>query len=748
MTPAEFAALADAHLRPPPAAPVPPPPPPPAVVPMRSARGWRWLLVLLVLLAGFGALRAWLLVASGTGLQVDEAQYWHWSLDLQWGYFSKPPVIAALIAASTALLGDNVLGVKALAMVCWLLVALLVYGFTRELMRDALRPPRALAAPRGSAEPPLAPTDLARPPARHAAAVPVAPMPAPDLPDRIAFWAALLFTTTPAAGLLGMAVTTDAPLLLCWTLASWLLWRALRSGRVSAWVLLGVVLGVGLLSKYTMAAWLPSAFVLAWLARQKLRRERAAQRLDEAAAAASRLESGRGLAGAGQSGRPGGGASSATAPAAPALTPAPRRTCRLRCLPGLILSCGVALLACLPHLAWNAAWGWPTWHHTADITAAAHRAGGVGALASLGEFIGGQLLLIGPVLAIWMLVLVGGWLRSLLTLASDNGWRGLPGLILTQASGLARQPQPRAAELAEAAVDGGRDAAAERPGGGPATTAAAAAVRRPGGGRSAALAGDSEPQDLATRLAPARRHLLWLALPLLGLGAAQALNARAQMNWTAPVVPLLCIWLALHLAAADAAAVARRRRHLAGWGMALSLLLTLFAAAAPTVAAALERPWPARLDLYIRMRGWPEAYAELEPWVEDHPGWRVLGVNRDVISHGAWLWRDLDIEWAAWREPGPPQDHYQLTIPYDRASRTGVPRSPVTSLDGALPRDRTQLGEPLLVLSNGQLPVNLRRRLRNVELLHKASVGTAPGRVLTLYLWSARLPDQMPEPRP
>mgnify|MGYP003353868740 CR=1 FL=1 len=49
-----------------------------------------------------------LLADRGVGLHVDEAQYWWWSRNLQWGYFSKPPGIAALISLSTALFGDSV----------------------------------------------------------------------------------------------------------------------------------------------------------------------------------------------------------------------------------------------------------------------------------------------------------------------------------------------------------------------------------------------------------------------------------------------------------------------------------------------------------------------------------------------------------------------------------------------------------------------------------------------------------------
>ena len=52
------------------------------------------------------ALRVALLVASPLDLFVDEAQYWLWSTQPAAGYFSKPPLIAWLIALTTGLAGD------------------------------------------------------------------------------------------------------------------------------------------------------------------------------------------------------------------------------------------------------------------------------------------------------------------------------------------------------------------------------------------------------------------------------------------------------------------------------------------------------------------------------------------------------------------------------------------------------------------------------------------------------------------
>jgi hypothetical protein len=249
--------------------------------------------VVLAWLAALAVVRSALVLGSGAGLHVDEAQYWDWSRDLSWGYYSKPPGIAALIAASTALFADGLLGVRALAMACWLVSSLVTYALVRSMGR-----PDAAAA------------------------------------------AALLLAATPASGLLGMAATTDAPLVLCWSLLMWAGWNALHGPgpRARWWALAGLALGLGGLSKYTIAV---GGLGLAW--------------------AAWRSATPRPWAGA-----------------------------------FVALLIGAALFA--PNLAWNAQAGWPTWQHTAEITVGAQRPAGRSVLASLGEHVAGQLLLAGPVL--------------------------------------------------------------------------------------------------------------------------------------------------------------------------------------------------------------------------------------------------------------------------------------------------------------------------------------------------------------
>ena len=58
-------------------------------------------------------LRLFTSALSGLELHGDEAQYWSWGQTLDFGYFTKPPLIAWVIAATTAVCGDGEACVRA-----------------------------------------------------------------------------------------------------------------------------------------------------------------------------------------------------------------------------------------------------------------------------------------------------------------------------------------------------------------------------------------------------------------------------------------------------------------------------------------------------------------------------------------------------------------------------------------------------------------------------------------------------------
>ncbi|MFN3786317.1 MAG: ArnT family glycosyltransferase, partial [Thiothrix sp.] len=175
-----------------------------------------WLLLLLVT-----AYRVWVVANSGLNLYVDEAQYWYWAQDLDWGYYSKPPVIAVLIAMTTGACGDSEFCVRLGSLLLYPLSAALLFLVTRKLFNS-----------------------------------------------QIALLAAVLFVTLPAVSLSATLISTDVALLFCWTLALYAFVFALDSDSLDDWLLLGVALGVGMLSKYTMGIFLVSALVYVLAARR------------------------------------------------------------------------------------------------------------------------------------------------------------------------------------------------------------------------------------------------------------------------------------------------------------------------------------------------------------------------------------------------------------------------------------------------------------------------------------------------
>lgn len=178
--------------------------------------------MLLAWLALITLYRIWILPRLGITLYVDEAQYWTWAQQPDWGYFSKPPVIAWLIAASTALLGDGMVAVKLPAILLYPATAWLLFLLGRQLF-DA----------------------------------------------RIGLRCAVAFSVLPFVSGLGLFVSTDAPLLFFWTLSILALVRATSLDRWRDWLLLGAALGLGVMSKYTMLAFGLSALLYLLLSPQR-----------------------------------------------------------------------------------------------------------------------------------------------------------------------------------------------------------------------------------------------------------------------------------------------------------------------------------------------------------------------------------------------------------------------------------------------------------------------------------------------
>ncbi len=160
---------------------------------------------LLIVLGAIFAVRALALLVSPFELGFDEAQYWAWSQYLDFGYFTKPPLIAWLIGASTSICDDGPACVRFPALLLDTGSAFLIYAAGVRLY-DA----------------------------------------------RTGFWAAVVFALIPAMAVSSFVITTDVPLILCWTGALAAFAEHERRPRVWTGILLGLAIGIGLNAKYAM----------------------------------------------------------------------------------------------------------------------------------------------------------------------------------------------------------------------------------------------------------------------------------------------------------------------------------------------------------------------------------------------------------------------------------------------------------------------------------------------------------------
>src|SRR5258707_6019285 len=90
-----------------------------------------WTAVLIVFTLSIVRLVA--LRFSTVDLFFDESQYWAWSRELALGYFSKPPLLAWLIAAAEHLCGPSEACIPAPAPLMKLRISLLAYEAGRAL---------------------------------------------------------------------------------------------------------------------------------------------------------------------------------------------------------------------------------------------------------------------------------------------------------------------------------------------------------------------------------------------------------------------------------------------------------------------------------------------------------------------------------------------------------------------------------------------------------------------------------------
>lgn len=154
------------------------------------------------------------LVFADMNLFFDEAQYWSWAKTPNFGYYSKPPMVAWMIAATTAVCGDGEACVRLSSPLLHLGTAIIIYKIAEELYNSEK-----------------------------------------------AFYSAITYITMPAVVLSSSLVSTDPSLLFFWALTILFFVKAIKENLWLWWILAGLAAGAGMLSKYNMLLFLPAIII-------------------------------------------------------------------------------------------------------------------------------------------------------------------------------------------------------------------------------------------------------------------------------------------------------------------------------------------------------------------------------------------------------------------------------------------------------------------------------------------------------
>ena len=188
----------------------------------RVGSGMRWQAVAVGLVVYAFVLR--LVYLGQAELLPEETYYWNYSRHLDIGYLDHPPMVAWLIRLGTAAFGTTQFGVRIGAIFCAAVTSVFAYRLTRNLFDKSS-----------------------------------------------ALVALVLVQILPFYFMAGMLMTPDTPLTTAWAGELFFLERALVAGRSRAWWGVGVLMGIGLISKYSIGLLVPSALLFTLLDPQSRR---------------------------------------------------------------------------------------------------------------------------------------------------------------------------------------------------------------------------------------------------------------------------------------------------------------------------------------------------------------------------------------------------------------------------------------------------------------------------------------------
>ncbi len=165
---------------------------------------------LLLLIFVYLAIRIIWLFLVPIELYGDEAQYWFWSQNLDFGYYSKPPFIAWAIKCTTMLCGNQEACVRLSSPIFHALTSIMIFLIGKQLFEF-----------------------------------------------RIGLFSSLVYLTLPAVSFSSNIISTDPFLLFFWASALYMILKALEQDKWIYWILAGTACGFGMMSKYSMLLFLP-----------------------------------------------------------------------------------------------------------------------------------------------------------------------------------------------------------------------------------------------------------------------------------------------------------------------------------------------------------------------------------------------------------------------------------------------------------------------------------------------------------
>lgn len=139
-------------------------------------------------------------------LLFEEAYYWNYAQHLDIGYLDHPLMVAWIIKAMISLLGNTEFAVRLGAFMCWFVTAYFIFKLTLELFNRS-----------------------------------------------IAYRALAIMAMLPVYFSFGFFMSPDAPVTACWAMAVYFFYQIIGNEKKRAWLGLGVAIGLGLISKYTIS---------------------------------------------------------------------------------------------------------------------------------------------------------------------------------------------------------------------------------------------------------------------------------------------------------------------------------------------------------------------------------------------------------------------------------------------------------------------------------------------------------------